>query len=184
MHLESHRDMNATYLKNKITVHLFLLQWQKRAVWTHTSLEIKKKKSEATAVLLVLYLWIPLVSLLVWSASSKSSFLKFPCFSTSSLTKAELRASTLLLFRFLMKVGATQRVGIHKHMYHLPWIRPESSWGDALRPLPYCREGSKVTAVKCSSLWAKSAHKMIKTNALSTSYQWSFHCWSNLRIEG
>lgn len=99
------------YLEKGITVHFLLLHLQKCVILNHTSLEIKKKN---TTILLswVFYLWIPLFSLPVCD-SGRSSLLKFPCFSTSSLTDAALQASALPLFRSLMKVGATGRAEIH-----------------------------------------------------------------------
>lgn len=46
------------------------------------------------------------------------------------------------------------------------------------------RERLEVTALKYSSRGAPGGSYDEKDKCSSMSYQWNYHCWSNLRIEG
>lgn len=139
-----------------ITVHFFLLHWQKWIILNHTRLEIKKKKNSNCLVVASL---LPLDSS-VFSSRMKwlrqiEPFEVYVLFHTSSLTEAAVEASAPSFVQ-IPREGGSNRSGRNTRTSRItyPWIRLECSWRDAFRSLPYSRERLEVTALKYSSLGA------------------------------
>lgn len=178
-------DMNATY-KKWITVHFFLLHRQKDVVLNHTNLEIKKKKKNSDCLLVPSLL--PLDSFVF--SSCMRWFRQIEPLEVSMLLHVlpdrSCTPGLRLSFVRMPDEGWSNRTGRNTWTSRItfPWIWLECSWRDALGSLPRSGERLEVTALKYSSLGAINSSWGDKDKWFSMSYQWSSHCWSNLRTEG